>query len=200
MKTFEFKYASGATPLDPNEIDGLIPDYITTQSELNILERNNILEAEKWAHSKKHSEVLRVSFCYNLHKRMFGHVWKWAGNQRRTNKNIGVPKEQIPNQLGLLFEDTKHWINNNTYSWDIIGARFHYRLVSVHIFPNGNGRHARLMTDILLESNEQQSFSWGMKTAKGSLDVEGNIRKKYISALKEADANRFEMLLRFVKS
>lgn len=200
MKKFEIKYVRGATPLDPNEIEGLIPDYITAQGELNILERNNIVEAENWAYGKKHSDVLSITFCYELHKRMLGRVWKWAGQQRQTNKNIGVFKEQILTQLHLLFEDTKYWIKNKTYSWDEIGVRFHYRLVSIHPFANGNGRHARLMTDILLQSNGQQRFSWGMKTAQGSLDVEGNIRKEYIAALKEADENKFDSLLRFVKS
>lgn len=200
MKKLNIEYPSGATPLDANEIDGLIPDFITTQGELNLLERENILEATTWASHRKHENILSVGFAYNLHKKMFNRVWKWAGQQRISNKNIGVMKEQIATQLGLLFGDTDYWIKNKTYVWDEIGARFHHRLVSIHAFANGNGRHARLMTDILLESHDQVVFSWGQSSISGPLEAEGAIRVMYVNALKEADKNNFSMLLKFVRS
>jgi Fic-DOC domain mobile mystery protein B len=200
MSKLEIKYPPGATPLDLNETNGLIPDYITTQGELNILERENILEATNWALSRNHEDILTITFAYNLHKKMFNRVWKWAGQQRLSNKNIGVMKEQIPPQLGLLFGDTNYWIENKTYAWDEIGARFHYRLVSVHAFANGNGRHARLMTDILLECNEQNPFSWGQKSFPTPLEAEGTTRTEYITALKSADNNDFARILKFVRS
>src|ERR1700679_2992821 len=103
MKKLNIEYPPGATPLDPNEIDGLIPSFITTQGELNLLERENILEATAWALNRKHEDILTVSFAYSLHKKMFNRVWKWAGQQRHSNKNIGVMKEQIATQLGQLF-------------------------------------------------------------------------------------------------
>ena len=200
MSQFEIKYPSGATSLDPNEIAGLIPDYITTQGELNSLELENILEAAAWAIGKKHPDVLSATFAYNLHKRMFGRVWRWAGKPRQSDKNIGVLWEQIPEKLASLIGDTKYWIENKTFPWDEIGTRFHFRLVAVHAFPNGNGRHARFMTDILLESNEQNPFTWGSKTSEVSMDVEGPVRNEYIVALKEADNNKFDRLIRFVRS
>jgi Fic-DOC domain mobile mystery protein B len=200
VSPFTIDYPSGATPLDPNEIEGLIPDYITTQGELNTLERENILEATNWAHSRQHSDVLNATFALDLHKRMLTRVWKWAGTQRTSNKNIGVFKEQVSNELASLFGDAKYWIENKTYGWDEIGARFHHRLVSIHVFVNGNGRHARIMTDILLNSNGQEPFSWGMKTSEGALEVEGVSRQEYISALKKADQGDYDGLLRFVRS
>jgi Fic-DOC domain mobile mystery protein B len=190
----------GATPLDPNELEGLIPDYITTQAELNALERENILEANNWAHDRQHSDVLNATFALDLHKRMLNRVWKWAGTQRTSDKNIGVFHEQISTELAKLFGDAKYWIENNTYSWDEIGARFHHRFVSIHVFVNGNGRHARILTDILLKSNEREPFSWGMKTSEGALEVEGALRQEYISALKKADQGDYDALLRFVRS
>ena len=197
MSKLEIKYAPGATELDPNELGGLIPSYITTQGELNTLERENILEAASWALGKKHSDHLNVSFCFDLHQRMFKNVWKWAGKQRTSNKNIGVSKELIPEQLKVLFDDAAYWIKNATYSPDEIGARFHHRLVAIHAFANGNGRHARMMADIVLEQNGHQPFSWGNTDL---YDSENSARKEYIASLKLADQGNIEKLLKFVRS
>ncbi len=167
---------------------------------MNILEQENILEAVNWAGGKKHSAVLSISFVYELHKRMFNRVWKWAGKQRDSDKNIGVPKEQVATQLKLLLDDVGFWIQKNTYEWDEIAARFHHRLVAIHAFANGNGRHARLLTDILLETNGQAPFSWGMKSKKQPLDAEGVLRTEYINALRAADSGDLARLIKFVKS
>ncbi|MDE0119047.1 MAG: mobile mystery protein B [Bdellovibrionales bacterium] len=200
MSTFKPIYPPGATPLDPNEIEGLIPDYITTQGELNILEQQNIIEGINWADRQKKPDMLNITFSYELHKRMFNQVWKWAGKPRTTDKNIGVYWQQIPTQLNHLFENARYWIENKTYKWDELAARFHHKLVSIHAFPNGNGRHARLMTDILLKSNNQEPFTWGEKMYSSPIEVEGKTRKAYISALKEADKNNFIDLIKFAKS
>ena len=197
MSKLEIKYVPGATPLDPNELAGLIPDYITTQGELNTLERDNILEAASWALGKKHSAHLNVTFCSGLHQRMFKNVWKWAGRQRTTDKNIGVSKELIQQQLKLLFDDTDYWIKNVTYSPDEIATRFHHRLVAIHAFANGNGRHARMMADIVLEQNGHQPFTWGNTDL---YDSESSARKEYIESLKLADRGNIDRLLKFVRS
>ena len=197
---FEIAYPPGATPLDPNEIEGLIPDFVSTHGELNTLENENILEATTWAFGRKNRDVLEVSFVYALHKRMLGRVWQWAGTPRRSDKNIGVAWSQIPTRLAQLLADTKYWLENKTYPWDELGARFHHRLVSIHVFPNGNGLHARLITDILLTSHGQEIFTWGRRASPTTLDVEGTLRKDYIAALEEADAKQFQRLIRFVRS
>ncbi len=198
MADLKFIYPPGATPLDPDESAGLIPDYVSTQGELNVLEQENIVEAHAWARKKVHGDILNVSFALELHKQMFGRVWKWAGRPRVSNKNIGVSHEQINAKLSALLKDTDHWIKNQTYNWDEIGARFHHRLVSIHVFSNGNGRHARLMTDILLEKYRQSPFTWG--ATQSSLEVQSTVRKNYISALKSADQGDLKELIRFVRS
>ena len=200
MSTFKPIYPHGATPLDLNEIQGLIPDYITTQEELNILEQQNIIEGINWAERQKKPKVLSITFNYTLHKKMFNQVWEWAGTSRTTDKNFGVYWQQIPTQLNNLFKNTRYWIENKTYKWNELGARFHHKLVSIHTFPNGNGRHARLMTDILLKSNNQNPFTWGEKIHSSPIEVEGKTRKAYISALKKADKHDFSDLIKFVKS
>ncbi len=197
MKNF-IEYPAGATPLDADEISGLIPGYISTQGELNILEQENILEAQSWAKPKSKS-VLDETFIRELHKRMFRNVWKWAGQYRKSGKNIGVPWEKIPEELRKFCADVSYWIENKTYSWDEIGARFHHRLVLIHAFPNGNGRHARLMTDVLMETNGQEPFSWGLKAIEQGRAGANKTRELYIAALGDADKRNMEKLLKFVR-
>lgn len=197
MSKLEIHYPPGATPLDPNELGGLIPKYITTQGELNQLERANILEATKWALGSLKHDCLNISFCFDLHKRMFGKVWRWAGTLRLTDKNIGVPKVQINVKLKPLFDDTVYWIQNNQYDFDEIGARFHHRLVSIHAFPNGNGRHARLMTEVIQTVHGESPFTWG---SSDLYESESEARKDYIAALKLADRGNYTSLIQFVRS
>lgn len=131
---------------------------------------------------------------------MFNRVWTWAGKQRKSNKNIGVSKEQISTQLKQLFDDVDFWIKNNSFGWDELAARFHHRMVWIHVFVNGNGRHARLMTNILLRAHGQEPFTWGNAPQKELIDAETAVRKEYISALKEADRNIFDPLIKFARS
>lgn len=192
----KFHYPAGATPLDPNELEGLIADYVSTQDELNEVEKNNILEASNWAMKSKKRDPLDPSFIYQLHKKMFDRVWRWAGKQRTSEKNIGVPWVQISSRLAHLIANVKHWIENEVYNFDEIGARFHHGIVLIHIFPNGNGRHARLITDVLMNVNGCELFSWG----SGSLANEGELRTRYIEALRQADKQSFQPLIKFVRS
>jgi len=196
VSQFEIKYPQGATPLDPNELAGLIPNYITNQGELNQLERENILFAATWALGKTNHDCLNISFCLDLHKRMFSKVWKWAGKIRLTEKNIGVPKEQILTKLKILFDDTQFWIQEKTYDFDELAARFHHRLVAIHAFSNGNGRHSRLLTEIMQTVNGEAPFTWGTSDLYGS---ESEARKDYLEALRRADKGNFTALINFVR-
>ena len=200
MSALKIEYPDGATPLDPNELDGLIPDYITTRDELNALESENVLEAQTWALRKRRTDILNATFVLDLHKRMFSRTWKWAGTYRRSDKSLGVPWAQIVTELGSLFSDTQHWIDHATYSSDEIAVRFHQKLVWIHPFANGNGRHGRLMTDVLLSSQGQEPFSWGLNTLPDALEAQGPLRQEYIAALREADRGEHNRLMRFARS
>lgn len=184
------------TPLSEEELEGLIPSYITFRHELNAVEQENILEAQQWAFRLKHKNLLEERFLRNLHKRMFGKVWKWAGTFRKTTKNIGVAAWDIQVGLRTLLDDTHFWVENETFPIDEIAARFHHRLVFIHPFPNGNGRHARLATDLLLAQLGQPCFSWG----RTSLAALSETRKEYVTALRDADRGDFTGLLAFVRS
>lgn len=185
----------GGTELSEEEREGLIPSYITLRSELNEAEQANILEAEEWAFARKR-DPLEEKFLDNLHKRMFGNVWKWAGTHRTTGKNIGVDAYRIPTDLRQLLDDCHYWIENGTYEPDEIAARFHHRLVSIHCYPNGNGRHARIAADLLLKTMGKERFSWG---GKNLVDL-NETRKRYIASLQAADGYDIGPLLGFVRS
>lgn len=184
-----------STPLTEEEQADLIPSYITLRSELNEAEQANILEAEDWAFARKR-DVLNERFQTSLHKRMFGRVWRWAGRFRRTARNIGVDAYRIPLDLRQLNEDCRYWIENGSYEPDEIATRFHHRLVQIHPFPNGNGRHARMATDLLLVAMGRPRFSWG----RGNLVNISEARRAYISALRAADNHNIEPLLEFVRA
>jgi len=185
----------GATELSPEEREGLIPSYITTRAELNEAEQGNILEAREWAYRKKR-DVLDEAFLKNLHKRMYGKVWTWAGEYRTTGKNIGIDAYQIPTDLRNLLNDVRYWIDQKTYPADEISARFHHRLTFIHCYPNGNGRHARMVTDLLLVSIGDKPLTWG----NVDLVDPGETRDAYIAALRAADKHDIAPLVAFVRT
>lgn len=186
----------GATPLDPDESEGLIPTHVTTREQLNRLEQENIVEAMHWLETARLKDILDEIFIGKLHQRMFGRVWKWAGRFRTSDKNIGIGKERIGVELRKLCEDTKAQIAHASYPPDEIACRFHHRLVWIHPFPNGNGRHARLITDLLLgKVLRRPPFTWG-----GMSGVPGDdVRMAYLEALRAADKGDFRRLAEFIR-
>jgi Fic-DOC domain mobile mystery protein B len=187
----------GATPLELDEIKGLIPTHITTKGELDALELENIARASAWMITIKSDKILNTDFICRLHKKMFGDVWKWAGKYRKTEKNIGIRYVDIPVEVHKLCDDAAGWLEFDAYPPDEFAVRFHHRLVFIHPFSNGNGRHARLIADLILEKIfNKEPFSWG----KVNLAKTGDVRAMYIKALKKADNYDYESLLNFVRS
>jgi Fic-DOC domain mobile mystery protein B len=189
---------NGATPIDPDEMQGLRLKHITTRGELDRWEQENISEAMNWLDKRKNKpEILTEEFIKKVHEKMLNKVWTWAGTFRKTNKNIGVDKCGIAIDLRQLLDDVQFWIEHKTYPEDEIAVFFHHRLVKIHPFPNGNGRHARLITDTLLtDVLGQKPFTWG----NGDLTKEGDVRRNYINALVSADNHDYSKLKEFVRS
>jgi Fic-DOC domain mobile mystery protein B len=189
--------SDGNTPLSPEELADLIPS-LATKEDLNEWERENIIDAREWAAKDRTTAIDVVSDAYirKLHEKMFDQTWKWAGQYRNTEKNIGVPFHEIREQLGGLVGDVRYWIENQTYSADGIAMRFHHRLVQIHPFPNGNGRHARLLADLLVTKLGQRSFTWGAR----DLVKAGEARAKYLEAIRAADDGDIKLLLTFARS
>ncbi len=192
-----FEYPIGATPLDPNEANGLKLSHITTQAELNRWEQENIGEALVWIGKRRRTDILTMEFLKALHLRMYGKVWRWAGEFRTTEKNIGVNYKTILLRTAELLDTVRFWIDHKTFPPDEIAYRFHHQLVLIHVFPNGNGRHSRLMADLLLEETlGVKRFSWGST----DLIAQSDIRSRYIAALKKADSHDYTDLANFVRS
>jgi len=192
-------YIDDQTPIDEEEKEGLLIKTISTRGELDEFEQQNIEEAMQWVFSKKFKakDAFTEKFIRNLHKRMYSNVWAWAGEFRKTNKNIGIDKHQIPIQLRVLCDDALYWVGHKTYPPEEIAIRFKHRIVSIHCFPNGNGRHSRLMGDIIIEKIlGEKIFSWGASDLSKSSDT----RTVYIEALKAADAGDYGPLLEFAGS
>lgn len=195
----ELEYKDGQTPLEQAEKEGLKIKTITTQGELDEFEQLNIEKAVEWTiHANlKPNKVLTEKFVKDLHKRMYGDVWKWAGQFRKTEKNIGIPWVKIGIELKNLLDDTKFWIEHKTYSPEEIAIRFKHRIVSIHCFPNGNGRHSRMMADIIMESIfESKVFTWH----ESNMVKADQTRQEYINSLKEADNGDILPLLEFAKN
>lgn len=185
-----------ATPLTPDEKQGLIPTHIALRHELNEAEQRGVLAAEQWAFGRKRKTVLDERFLRTLHRRMFQDIWRWAGKYRTTPRNIGVEPWRIPADVQTLLDDARYWIDHGSYAPDEIAVRFHHRLVWIHPFPNGNGRHARLAADLLITTLGGNRFTWGRK----SLVVPSETRKRYVAALRAADNHDLGPLLDFVRS
>lgn len=183
------------TPLTAEEREGLIPAYITLRHELNEAEQIGIEEADRWAFARKR-DLLDERFLKSLHKRMFGQVWRWAGDFRTTARNIGIDAYRIGMELRQLLDDARYWVEHQTYPADEIAVRFHHRLVAIHPFPNGNGRHARLAADLLAVQLGVPRFTWG----RANLVEPKDTRLAYVAALRAADGHDIAPLLAFARS
>jgi Fic-DOC domain mobile mystery protein B len=195
----DLEYFDGQTPLNEVETDGLLLPAIATRGELDEFEQQNIEQAVQWTlgRSFKPETVFTEKFVQMVHKCMYADVWAWAGEFRKTNKNIGVDKWQILSNLKYLLDDAKYWYENKTYPADEMAIRFKHRIVSIHCFANGNGRHSRLMADIIIEKlYKLPVFSWGA----AKLSDEGDTRKTYLQAVKTADKGDYSLLLAFARS
>ncbi len=191
-----FEDPEGATPLGPDEKQGLKFTHITTRGELDELEQANIEQGLAWLSRRRGGDIFDDAFIRTLHKRLFGAVWSWAGAYRLTEKNIGIDPLQIAVQTRLLLDNARYWAEKDVYAPREAGARFHHRMVQIHLFPNGNGRHARIAADVMLEEYyDHPPIKW----ASGfDLQADNKRRKDYIAALRAADAGDFDPLLIFV--
>ncbi|WP_127076658.1 mobile mystery protein B [Rhodomicrobium lacus] len=188
-------YPEGATPLDPDEMQGLKYRHITTRGELDELEQVNIESGLLWLSRQRQKDLLTDDFAITLHKKLFGDVWKWAGTFRRTGKNIGIDPRHIGVELRMLLQDARYWADNGTFDPVEAAVRLHHRMVFIHPFPNGNGRHARIMADaVLTHVYGERPIDWS-----GGSDLQRmNARRlSYIAALRAADRGDLEPLLAF---
>jgi len=197
-KTDLFQEPNDATPLDPALRGDLIQTWITTRADLNEAEEENIVKAVAWARRWRGAPeaLLTEDFSKNLHKQMFGAVWKWAGRYRQSELNIGIAPHLVAAEMPVMFDNARFWVENKTFPADEIAVRLHHRLTQIHGFPNGNGRHARMMADLLIEKLEGKAFTWGSATIRET----GALREAYVAALQAADNHDFGPLMAFVRS
>ncbi len=191
-----WEFTGGATPLDPDEIEGLLVPLIATRAELDEHEQANIERARRWLAKRNHTpeQQLTDTFVKRLHREMYHEVWKWGGAFRRTEKNIGVDPVRIAVDLRQLLDDARFWVEHSTYPPDEIAIRVKHRIVCIHCFANGNGRHSRLLADALVHAMGRPSFTWGGATAMP------DVRERYFDALRKADRGDIRQLVVFARS
>jgi Fic-DOC domain mobile mystery protein B len=195
----DLDYTNGQTPLDDDEKEGLLIKNITTRGELDEFEQLNIEKAMLWLRTKKFraEEILSEKFVRELHRRMYASVWKWAGEFRKTDKNIGIDKHRIAVALKQLLDDGLYWIHHHSFTQEEIAIRLKHRIVQIHCFANGNGRHSRLLADTMMEKIfHLPPFTWGA----ANLIKQGDARNTYLKALKKADNGDYSELVTFAKS
>ena len=188
----------GSTALSEEEKEGLLIPTVILRRDLDRFEQANIQQARLFYanHSRSVDWLLSREGVRMVHRRMFDQVWTWAGTYRRTGKNIGVDPERIQVDLETLLADTRFWLANETYPPEELCVRFKHRLVYIHCFPNGNGRHARYMADLLIsKAFDEPMFSWGGDI----LGRNPELRRTYIMALRVADAGDIGPLLDFAR-
>lgn len=187
---------TGATPLTVDDVDGLLPTFIATRADLNLAEQANIEAATLWAFGRRRvasvDRLLTIEFSDRVHRRMLGDVWQWAGRHRTQLTNIGVDPQQISTLMKLLFDDARYWHDHGTYEPAQRAVRLHHRLVSVHPYRNGNGRHARFMADVYLHITGEPRLTWGTGT---NIGIDVTTRDEYIAALQAADRGDIHPLL-----
>jgi Fic-DOC domain mobile mystery protein B len=193
-----FQEPDDATPLAPEERDALLQTWISDRNDLNEAEQENIVKGVIWARRRraKAVDLFNEEFAKALHKQMFGEVWRWAGRYRQTERNIGIEAYRIPVEMPAMFDNVRYWIEHKIHRPDQIAVELHHRLTVIHPFPNGNGRHARLMADLLVERLGGQAFSWG----GSSLADVGELRRRYVAVLRMADNHEVGPLLEFARS
>lgn len=186
----------GATPLGPDELDGLKPHWVTTRADLNAAEAANVARGMAWATRRRRTRLLSEDFAIALHRRMFGDVWRWAGTLRTRQTNIGIAPHLIRQEMRQLNGDIEYWIAARVHDADEIAVRLHHRMVLIHPFANGNGRHTRLMADLLITSLGAEPFSWG----GSNLSANSDLRQAYIAALRQADGHDIRALRAFARA
>ncbi|MCY4461594.1 MAG: mobile mystery protein B [Albidovulum sp.] len=191
-----FDEPADATPLEPDEREGLLQTWITYRRDLNEAEQTNVAAGTAWAQRVRSHDLLTEKFLRQLHKRLFGDVWDWAGKLRMTERNIGIEPVQIPVGLRMAFDDAECWIERETFPPDEIAVRLHHRLVAIHPFPNGNGRTTRLMGDLVATRLGREPLTWGRRNLTDASET----RTRYIASLRAADSHDYVPLLVFARS
>lgn len=188
--------ASGATPLSADDVQGLRMRHITTREQLDELEQANVIQGLRWLASERRGDILDDIFVRKVHRKLFGDVWMWAGKNRIRETNIGVAPHEVAAQMRLLLNDARFWCEHLTYEPLEAAARFHHRMVLIHPFPNGNGRHARIVADEYLKRCfDHPPIEW----ASGyDLQKNNERRDAYLYALRQADTGDLKALLEFV--
>jgi len=193
--TFSAAYAS--TPIEPDDHQFLVPEmkHLITWADVDAEEASNIAKGRAWLIAQHFTldDLFDTLTLRTIHQRMFGKVWTWAGSVRRRETSIGIDPSQIQTQFEQLVQNFR-WRAANADEIGFseeerreLGIRFHTEMVAIHAFVNGNGRHARLVANLVdsamgLGSLADPLYPWGARSGLPSAES----RKLYLDAIKLA--------------
>lgn len=191
-----FDTPEGATPIE--DAAGLLIEGVLTYAALNAVETENIIMAvnEHLRRRKRRGEFwLTEEYVRRVHHDMFDSVWEWAGRYRNAQLNIGVQASRVREEVGKVCQDAAYWDAQKENPMPVLerAVRLHHRLAWIHPFPNGNGRHARLLSDICLHVHHHKLPDWPSSALGGA----GDVRGAYLAALKKADGGDFGPLINY---
>ena len=187
---------SGSAPIAPGDQARLVPS-LSTRAQLDEIERLKINAARVWAMRAavlQRSDLLTEPFARELHRRMFGGVWRGAGRYRTFERAPGWEAHRIPEGVRMFLDDAEGWIRFSTYPVRESAVRLHHRLVAIHPWSNGNARHARLLADVVVASQGEEPLTWGAGSPSSGL---GTSPSRYADAIRAADAGDMGPLLGF---
>jgi Fic-DOC domain mobile mystery protein B len=190
--TMPVETPSANSVITPEERALLLPS-LSTRAQLNEVERLGINAARVWALRAtvlQRGDLLTEAFSRELHRRMFGGIWRGAGRYRTTGREPGWEPHRIAEGVGMFLDDTDGWLRFSTYPVHEAAVRLHQRLVAIHPWSNGNGRHARLMADVVVASHGEKPLTWGSRDPESA-------RRRYAEALRAAETGDVAPLLQF---
>jgi Fic-DOC domain mobile mystery protein B len=183
---------SAESAITPEERARLLPS-LSTRAQLNDVERLGINAARVWAMRGtvlQRGDLMTEAFTRELHRRMFGGIWRGAGRFRTTMREPGWEPVRIAGGVGMFLDDAEGWLRYSTYPVHEAAVRLHQRLVAIHPWANGNGRHARLMADIVVASHGERPLTWGSRDPESA-------PRRYTEALGAAERGDVASLVEF---
>lgn len=176
---------------------------LTDMDTLNEQEALGVARVERYLLEEFDFPVdLSVGLLQNLHRRAFGHLYDWAGHWRTQVPNVGAylppPANRVPQLLYEFIDELRHrqtQLPDARSAEDVAAflAYAHHRLVAIHPFTNGNGRTARLFTNLL-------AYNYGYQDVVLYHRENGEDRTQYLQAIRQADGYDLGPLLALISA
>lgn len=179
------------TPFPDDNLLGL-----TDKNQINEMEATGIAKSELNIFELETDIELSTSLILEIHKIAFSELYDWAGKWRKTEVYVG---QLIPPKPNKVLHSMYQFLDNLNFKISISKNRTehidslvyaHYEFIKIHPFNNGNGRTGRILMNLV-------ALKFGYKPLE-LYHREGQSRKLYINAMKDADNGNFNTLSQLI--